>query len=272
MARKQVSKSIRFEVFKRDSFTCQYCGQKSPDVVLEVDHITPVAEGGDNDILNLVTACKACNAGKSDRLLSSSAAIDKRRAQLEDLEDRRQQLEMLHQWHMSLIDLNDQAVDMAESIWFESIGEPGHRWAQCARDEVRKLVKKHGFNAVCSGIKEAADSALRSPRIEEDRDGITNEWFWKIARVIAVKKLDEKDPGIARLFYIRGILRNRCRYLNESWCISLLREAKDAGISIDWMAGLAKQVTSWSQFRDAVIETLNEGPPEDEEATDGTDS
>ena len=37
--RKTLSKKIRFEVFKRDKFTCQYCGRMSPDVILEVDHI-----------------------------------------------------------------------------------------------------------------------------------------------------------------------------------------------------------------------------------------
>lgn len=55
----------RFEVFKRDDFTCRYCGRKSPAVVLEVDHIQPVCEGGCDDEINLVTACWECNRGKS---------------------------------------------------------------------------------------------------------------------------------------------------------------------------------------------------------------
>ena len=40
-----ISKALRFEVFKRDSFTCQYCGRSAPEVVLEVDHIVPVSKG-----------------------------------------------------------------------------------------------------------------------------------------------------------------------------------------------------------------------------------
>ena len=44
--RKTISKKIRFEVFKRDSFTCQYCGRMAPYIVLEVDHINAVANGG----------------------------------------------------------------------------------------------------------------------------------------------------------------------------------------------------------------------------------
>lgn len=58
--RKGISKKLRFEVFKRDSFKCQYCGESAPDVLLEVDHIKPVASGGDNEITNLITVCKDC--------------------------------------------------------------------------------------------------------------------------------------------------------------------------------------------------------------------
>lgn len=59
-----LSKKIRFEVFKRDLFVCQYCGKTPPAVTLEVDHINPVAEGGGNDLDNLITACFDCNRGK----------------------------------------------------------------------------------------------------------------------------------------------------------------------------------------------------------------
>lgn len=60
-----ISKRTRFEVLRRDNHTCQYCGGKAPDVILHVDHIIPVALGGDDSPGNLVTACKDCNAGKT---------------------------------------------------------------------------------------------------------------------------------------------------------------------------------------------------------------
>jgi HNH endonuclease len=72
MSRKPLSKRVRFEVFKRDSFTCQYCGLHPPTVVLHVDHVHPVAEGGNNEIDNLITACEGCNQGKGARLLSQT--------------------------------------------------------------------------------------------------------------------------------------------------------------------------------------------------------
>jgi hypothetical protein len=58
-----VSKRTRYEVLRRDNFTCRYC--RSTEGELTVDHVTPVALGGTDDPSNLVAACKDCNAGKA---------------------------------------------------------------------------------------------------------------------------------------------------------------------------------------------------------------
>ena len=65
MKRISLSKKIRFEVFKRDGFICGYCGSHPPDIILEVDHIIAVANGGDNSDGNLITSCFDCNRGKA---------------------------------------------------------------------------------------------------------------------------------------------------------------------------------------------------------------
>lgn len=103
--RKRISKGVRFEVFKRDAFSCQYCGATPPGAILHVDHITPVAGGGGNDIDNLITACSTCNLGKSATPLTSipkslrekAAEVSEREAQIrgysEILEARRQRIE-----------------------------------------------------------------------------------------------------------------------------------------------------------------------------------
>lgn len=71
-AYRPLSKRTRFQIFDRDGFTCQYCGCRPPDVILEVDHVDPRANGGSNDPTNLVTSCADCNRGKSDRKLGST--------------------------------------------------------------------------------------------------------------------------------------------------------------------------------------------------------
>ena len=95
MSRKAITKTARFEVFKRDKFTCQYCGASAPDVILEIDHIKPVSKGGTNDIINLITACRDCNRGKSDKELSDNSAVKIQKQQLEDMQERRDQLAMM---------------------------------------------------------------------------------------------------------------------------------------------------------------------------------
>lgn len=69
--RKALSKKLRFDVFKRDGFVCAYCGATPPSVVLQVDHIHPVAEGGKNALDNLITSCQPCNIGKGVNLLTN---------------------------------------------------------------------------------------------------------------------------------------------------------------------------------------------------------
>lgn len=59
-----ISKKLRFEVFKRDNFTCQYCGKTPPEITLEIDHINPKSKKGKDDINNLIAACFDCNRGK----------------------------------------------------------------------------------------------------------------------------------------------------------------------------------------------------------------
>src|SRR3990167_2754457 len=65
VTRNPLSTRTRFEIFKRDDFTCQYCGRQAPAVILHADHIVPVADGGTDDPMNLITACEDCNHGKS---------------------------------------------------------------------------------------------------------------------------------------------------------------------------------------------------------------
>lgn len=55
---------LRFEILKRDNFTCQYCGATAPKVALHVDHIISYSRGGKTISENLKTACFECNIGK----------------------------------------------------------------------------------------------------------------------------------------------------------------------------------------------------------------
>lgn len=60
-----VPKRLRFEVFRRDGYTCRYCGRSAPDFEMTIDHVVPEVLGGPDEPANLVTACADCNSGKT---------------------------------------------------------------------------------------------------------------------------------------------------------------------------------------------------------------
>ena len=63
-------KMTRREIFRRDNFTCQYCGRHLSD--LTIDHILPRHLGGRHIWKNVVAACPSCNHRKGGRTLEEA--------------------------------------------------------------------------------------------------------------------------------------------------------------------------------------------------------
>ena len=61
--------SVRFtksNVFLRDLYTCQYCGDNVNRKTATLDHVLPVSHGGKTTYENCVTACGPCNSSKGN--------------------------------------------------------------------------------------------------------------------------------------------------------------------------------------------------------------
>lgn len=153
--RKPLSKKLRFEVFKRDAFTCQYCGKKAPDAVLEVDHIKPVSKGGKDELLNLVTSCFDCNRGKRNIELSDDTAVKKQQKQLQELAERKEQLDMMLEWRSSLNDLENYYVESVADVFSKRTD-----WdvTNSGKAEIRRWIKRFGFDEVIISCDIALDT------------------------------------------------------------------------------------------------------------------
>jgi 5-methylcytosine-specific restriction endonuclease McrA len=57
----------RANVFTRDKFTCQYCGERPPRSQLNLDHVIPRSLGGRTTWENVVCSCVRCNRDKGGR-------------------------------------------------------------------------------------------------------------------------------------------------------------------------------------------------------------
>lgn len=148
MKRKQVGKGLRFDIFRRDGFTCQYCGRTPPDIVLQIDHIRPVADGGDNDEMNLITACSDCNVGKSAKRLDKPQRPDADLAYLEA----QQQIAELRRYQQAAAErdrVSMEVVPLLQDVWCDCSGLQWHPGDHI----VLELLSRYGPQIVESAFK-----------------------------------------------------------------------------------------------------------------------
>lgn len=256
MDRKPVSKKIRFEVFKRDSFKCQYCGRSAPEVVLHVDHINPVSKGGENDITNLITACQDCNLGKKDRELSDDSVMQKRKAQLDDLQERREQIEMMVEWQTSLLDIEDDELDKALEYWGRLV--PGSEFTEQGSKNIKKAIKKYGLQEIMECMKLSVDQYY-IPSSNETAQKAANYIF----AIAAKRQLFKKEPRLQSFYYNCGIMAKRYSTYYPSKrneVIFLMQELNDRGITLQEIRDTVfdyNNVYKWMEFAERTIDLLD---------------
>lgn len=222
-----VGVKVRYEVLKRDRFTCTYCGGHPPDVLLEVDHVIPKAAGGSDDMENLVTACWDCNRGKGDRLLDEGgrpAVSAKTVAQMEErLEQAKAYVELLNQ----LSNVAGAMVDRVTEEWARAFGariieqatgsvwhlDGGGSWPKEAT--VRQFLREMDLEEILGAI----DTAASRIGDAKGNDRYFYAICWRIIRgrrsagqrdpadVIRIEDL-ERDRLDGRAAYIRALDEN----------------------------------------------------------------
>lgn len=253
--RQPISKRVRFEVFKRDSFKCQYCGKFAPEAVLHVDHISPVSKGGTADILNLITSCADCNSGKSDIPLSDNSAIQKQRVQLEELNERREQLEMLLEWREGLQDITDQAVTAIAEAWEGAA--VGFHLNERGLQGARRYLAQHGLNAILDAIEVAKNNYIKL-----DNEGKATQESVEIGwrKVGGILRMGDQPEWKRQIFYVRGILRNRFSLADYPYryIIDDMQAAFEAGVSVEKIKSLALSAGWFRQFEERLAEAVKQ--------------
>jgi hypothetical protein len=247
MARKTISKKTRFEVFKRDKFKCQYCGSEAPSVVLVIDHIEPIALGGDNNVMNLVTSCVDCNSGKSARRISDSSVIDKQREQLSMIQEQRNQLEMMKLWRDECHKFEVEKAHMVENE-FKIRGhvDPDKTFTDFGMQSVLKILRKHGLEFVLE--------CMATLSVPEGMDPVA-----KLEKHINIIVDTRKDPVGAKWKYVYGILSKRFQ-LSAHRRVSYFKWAECA---ISWdidprdAERVAKTCRSWTEFIEYLSDAID---------------
>lgn len=252
--RLSISKSVRFEVFKRDSFKCQYCGAAAPEVLLQIDHIKPLAKGGSHDITNLITSCASCNSGKRDKQLDDKTVIAKSRLQMEELQERREQLEMMMEWREGLRGINEEVLERVCSYWHELV--PGWNISDQGKVNLNKWINKFSVDEILSAMDTAAAQYIH---LDHNGKCTSDSWsiaFSKIPGICRVNQESKKDPDIREMYYIRGMLRNKLSYFDEGRALQWLKAARSWDVAVDELRDIALRVRNWTQFGDAIDEVI----------------
>ena len=235
--RKNLSKSVRFEVFKRDSFKCQYCGKSAPDVVLEVDHIIPVSKGGDNDISNLITACFDCNRGKRDKKLTDKQSAKLQKEELDKLNARREQLEMIAKWRKELLNLTNDAIDRIIEIVNEEYYLDIHL-TDYGRRNFSKRIKKYGF-----------EETLNSSLIAFERYDDIETALSKIDGILYNRHLEEYDPEKAAYHRMLSLAKRKFTYFNPKVAYCLIDKIYACTMFEEDITRLIYSCKNWSEFK-----------------------
>lgn len=245
--RKALSKKIRFEVLKRDKFTCQYCGKSAPDVVLEIDHIKPISKGGNNDIMNLITSCKDCNRGKSNIELSDDSVVKKQQVQLQEIAERKEQLEMMLEWRESLNSLEDDYIDAVVSI-FEENTEWGV--SEHGRKKIKKWIKEFSL----SEVMDATETA-----IETYYDGSEESWieaFNKISGICYVRRNQRDNPQMYYVNYTYKSLANKGFYVDKVKIKIYIQENVLNSEDFETLKEIIKCSRNWTDFKEKCEEHI----------------
>lgn len=240
MKRQAISKKIRFEVFKRDNFTCQYCGKMAPDVVLEIDHINPIANGGDNNILNLITSCHDCNRGKGKRTLKDNQELKKQQQQLKELSKKKEQLEMMMKWKEELDSFDDMQVEKIEAINDE------YSFSKHGKETIKKYIKKYGFEEVYESMKIAIDKYYK-----QGDQKTFEEAFNKVGGILHNRQAQKDNPMLYEINKLNYKAVHSFHYFDSRKFKRLLFAYKELlnNEDIETINNFIDTSKNWTEFR-----------------------
>ena len=205
---------LRFEVFKRDGFTCRYCGKRPPETVLEVDHIIPRSKGGTDIIENLVTSCFECNRGKSNRMLHELTPEMQENAAL--LKEKNEQMKAFYKYQKDTEKIVEKAVNTLSNYWFE-LSAQQHTLSTTEKVGIKNFLKTFTIPE----IKEAMEI---STKIYDFHDR-----FKYFCGILVNKRLKKDNPELHDLIRYWNNKKGRKTYYKKEGLEILLKGRESSG-------------------------------------------
>lgn len=181
-----LNKKLRFSVFARDNFTCQYCGRRPDEdaVVLHADHTVSVKDGGTNDIENLVTSCADCNLGKGAKsILKRTKTIEDVETELSMAKERLEQVKAMNKKRNAIDKINSKIFLQKVKWATDIIGDSDERLLELLQNAADKL--KCGQDKLVEALHITASRNETSPF--SDNHGYVS-YFSGVCRNLSLSK------------------------------------------------------------------------------------
>jgi hypothetical protein len=236
-----MNKKKRFKIFERDSFTCQYCGVKPPNVILEVDHMVSKFDGGGDEEENLITSCFNCNRGKSKKSVTTKQRTKSHKQKLKELEEKTLQLEAYYEFKSKLIDFQDSVLEKICSYW-ECSGEGDEFLTENGKKSMANLLKTNSFEDIIDSIDIAFKKNIDA-----------HERFKYVCGVLKNKKLERENPEkfeqIKEGHRFKYQLLKKLPYINDKWYWKFIND----GVTIEEMEEALDESYNWTGFKNKIL-------------------
>ena len=238
-------KRIKFEVFEKDSFKCQYCGSVAPIVTLQLRRIQEIQQSEKwLDTAFLSTSCAACEkkqAGEAENAKRSEFIS------IDELEERLQQLKMLINWRKGMLKIRKQQLANLVQYWENKV--PKSPVDNIQRREILRYINKFSGDEIRAAMDMAADKFLKTEADGSlNQESISNA-LHKIPEICAQKTQIANNHETDGLFQINELLKtNITGFFDSRRAFQWLNYARSWEISLDDLTTMASAVTSWTQF------------------------
>ena len=112
----------------------------------------------------------------------------------------------MFQWQKGLQSLGDQVIDRLAAYWTELV--PSFNLNENGIKGLKRLVRKYDLNEIMTAMKISTEQYLIFAENRPTQESAEVAWK-KVGGVCTLRRRDKENPDEKKLYYIRGILRNR---------------------------------------------------------------
>lgn len=238
-------KRIKYEVFEKDAFKCQSCGNGAPNVTLQLIRIQDTQQKDEwLDTAFLSTSCKLCEKKKSG---VDDNSLNNNYFSVDELEERLQQLRMLINWRKGMLNIRKQQLNNLITHWEDKI--PDFETNNDQKKYLAAYISKYSSDEIRAAMDMAVDKFIKfSDDGTLDRSSILTA-FRKIPEICQTKteivSAHESD-GLQRIH--NQLEEGINGFFDSNRALQWLNYARSWEVPIDDLFKMASAVKSWTEF------------------------